>query len=348
MAIVIAFLATRFSKIVGRGTGLTVVWLITSIFSLVVAVEPRLIRIGTGGGSGTYFPIGTLIAESIGQSLNETPDPNSTPRLIVLPQRSSGSVANVKDIGDGLLESGFAQADVAHWAYHGIGPFEQNGPITDIRALATLYFESLHLVAHVDSGIAGVADLVGNRVSVDEVGSGTELDVQAVLDSFEISKDELELVYLKPADSIDRLRQNNLDAFFIVAGYPISGVSELIEEGTATLVPIVGPQIDILLKDHPFFTADEIPADAYSNSRAVRTLAVAAQWIISSDIEDDLVFDITKNLWSLDTRETLVKNHRKGRELIESAALKGIGIPLHAGAYRYYEQAGLAVKKLPY
>ncbi|MFK7854285.1 MAG: TAXI family TRAP transporter solute-binding subunit [Granulosicoccus sp.] len=344
----IAFLAARFSKIDGRGGGLTVVCLIASIFSLAFAIEPRLIRIGTGGSSGTYFPIGTLIAESIGQSLNDTSDPSSTSRLIVLPQRSSGSVANVKDIGDGLLESGFAQANVAHWAYHGIGPFEQHGPITDIRALATLYFESLHLVAHVDSGIAGIADLVGNRVSVDEIGSGTELDVQAVLDSFDVSKNDLELVYLKPADSIDRLRQNNLDAFFIVAGYPISGVSELIEEGIATLVPIVGPEIDVLLTDHPFFTADEIPADAYSNSSAVRTLAVAAQWIISSDIEDDLVFDITKNLWSQNTHQTLVKNHQKGKELIESAALKGIGIPLHAGAYRYYEQAGLAVKDLPY
>lgn len=316
--------------------------------SFVSADSQRIIRIGTGGSSGTYFPIGTLIADSLSQHINESDIDHAESSLIILPQRSNGSVANVKDIGAGLLESGLAQADVVHWAFHGIGPFDQMDPMTNLRALATLYFESLHLVAHVDSGIESVADLVGLRVSVDEIGSGTELDVRPILDAFEISNDELKMVFLKPTDSIDRLRNRQLDAFFIVAGYPVSGVSELIEEGVAILVPITGSIIDSLLEEHPFLTIDTIPANAYSNSVAIPTLAVAAQWVISSDVDDELAFDITKQLWSDKTQKTLVQGHQKGKELSLSSALKGIGIPLHTGAQKFYEQTGLNVSKLPY
>ena len=318
------------------------------VFCTSALADQRIIRIGTGGGNGTYFPIGSLIAESMTRDAGGSLLEQESSDLIVLPQRSSGSVANVTDINDGLLESGLAQADVVHRAYHGLGPFAQTGPITSIRALATLYFESLHLVAHIDSGIEGVADLVGKRVSVDEIGSGTELDVRPIMDAFDISNDELKMVFLKPADSIDRLKQGQLDAFFIIAGYPVTGVAELIKAGTARLVPIAGPVIDRLLKDHPFLTTDQIPANTYSSSSAVKTLAVAAQWIISADVDEALVFAMTERLWSDDTKTRLTEGHSKGSDIRISSALKGIGIPLHAGAFRYYEGIGMAVSDLPY
>lgn len=296
-------------------------------------------RIGTGGNAGTYFPIGSLIARGIsGRAAVQNCEKCPRSEILALAQRSNGSAANVNDIGAGLLESGLSQADVVHWAYNGAGAFSGVEPISNLRTIATLYFESLHLVVHVDSGITEMSDLVGKRVSVDEVGSGTQLNVEYVLQSQGIEGEDLQTVYLKATDAIDRLRRQQLDAFFIVAGYPVAGVSELIENGIGRIVPIDSPDISALLREYPFFTIDEIPVNTYGNDEKVETLAVPAQLIVSADMDEDLVYQITALLWSEVTLNLLSQGHPKGREVKFSTALVGLSAPLHPGAERLYRE----------
>lgn len=305
----------------------------------------RPFRIGTGGSSGTYFPIGGLIAQALGpvsQTSLLTGEKYSNLRLLA--QRSNGSVSNVGEIGNGLLESGLVQADVVHWAYHGSGPFSQRAPVTNLRAIATLYLESVHLVARRGSAISSVEDLAGKTVSVDEIGSGTQLDINPIFRAHNLELKSVKPVYLKAADAIDRMRDGRLDAFFIVAGYPVSGVSELIANGQADLIPIAGPGIDRLVDGHPFFTRDIIPKDTYANTNATDTLAVPAQWIVAAEIEDELVYRITKSLWSEHTARVLTEGHPKGQDVNFSSALLGMSIPLHPGASRYYRERD---KKIP-
>jgi uncharacterized protein len=129
-----------------------------------VAQTPAFFRIGTGGTAGTYYPVGGLIANAV----------SNPPQLVLTAQASNGSVANVNAITSGALESGFTQADVAYWAYSGTGLFEGKGKMADLRLLANLYPESIHLVAAKSASIKSVTDLKGKRVSMDEPGSGTE------------------------------------------------------------------------------------------------------------------------------------------------------------------------------
>ncbi|MDB4224256.1 TAXI family TRAP transporter solute-binding subunit [Granulosicoccus sp.] len=309
-----------------------------------VQADKKVFRIGTGGNAGTYLPIGTLIA----QALNEYNIPRKTNNeqdldVLLLAQRSNGSAANVREIGSGLLESGLTQADVAHWAYLGTGPLENSERISKLRAIGTLYFESLHLVASTESQIQSVGDLVGRSVSVDEVGSGTLLDVTPILTAYGLTNDDVKIVYLKPTDAIDRIRQGQLDAFFIIAGYPISGVSELVQEGKATIISIGDAAIEGLLEAFPFFTADTIPAQTYSNTSSVSTLAVPAQWVVNAELDDALIYNITKALWNERTLSILAQGHPKGREVRITSALDGIGIPLHPGSERYYRELGIGI-----
>jgi len=188
--------------------------------------EPVIIRLGTGGSGGTYFPIGSLIAKAIsGPAGIHKADSFYEPELIAIAQRGTGSASNVIDISEGLLEAGLAQADVVHWAFTGTGPFENQPPRDNLRGLATLYIESVHLVARTDANINSIADLKDKRVSLDELGSGTQLDVVPILAAYGLTTDSFRAVYLKPADAIDRLRNNQLDAFFIIAGFPVTTVS---------------------------------------------------------------------------------------------------------------------------
>ncbi len=306
----------------------------------------QLLRIGTGGSAGTYYPIGTLIAQALSDPPYGTGGPpnhrGQTPPLLVLAQRANGSVANATELGLGLLEAGLVQADVAHWAHHGTGPFANRRAVPGLRAVATLYPESLHLVARTQSGIRAVTDLYRQRVALDEPGSGTLIDVIRVLAAFGLGVDDIEPVYLKPIDAITRLRADELDAFFIIAGYPIRAVAELLEDGDGTLVPIAGPAVDRLLRDSPFFSRDTIAPNAYpSIDTPVDTVAVGAQLLVRADLDVPLIYRLTQRLWSLDTQTLLTAGHPKGRQIRLETALEGISIPLHPGAAHYYQEAGL-------
>lgn len=310
---------------------------------------PIFFRIGTGGSAGTYLPIGSLIATSISDDFSGAAGlSSSNNELFALAQRSNGSVANVEDIENGLLEGALSQADVNHWAYFGTGPFSSVPPKTSLRAVASLYPESLHLVARIDSNIRSVRDLLGHRVSIDEDGSGTLFDVRPVLAAFGIDIDDINAVYLKPEDAIDRLRKNQLDAFFIVAGYPVSAISELVRENKAVVVPIEGLEVAKLLQEYPFFTKDVIPEGAYPRTSKIPTIAVAAQLIVSANIDAKLIYGITRKLWDPQTLRHLGAGHPKGQAVRLESALIGVSIPLHIGALQFYQEMGLNTSEIPH
>jgi len=211
----------------------------------------------------------------------------------------------------------------------------------NLRALATLYIESVHLIARTDANINTIEDLKDKRVSLDELGSGTRLDALTILSAYGLSTDAIKAVYLKPADAIDRLLRNELDAFFIIAGYPVEAVSDLVDDGLATVVSISGEPTESLIKEYPFFSKDEIPENTYKNKSGIETLGVAAQFIINSGVDDELAYNITSMLWSDATRELLGQGHPKGDDVRLESAMTGMNIPLHPGAKRFYKEQGL-------
>ena len=307
-------------------------WLVTVTITLSPplfgADTATLVRIGTGGSGGSYLPVGSLIAGSYSQ----------LDSVMAIAQRSNGSVANVQDLGEGLLEAALAQADIVHWAYRGDESFAQSGAIDNLRTLASLYLESVHFVVREGSGIEELKDLSGKRVSTDEIGSGTQINVQHVLRSQGLAELDIKWVYLKPIDAIDRLRRGALDAFFVVAGYPAAGVNELIEEGVGRLLPLGIPVDSELLKNFPFFTVDEIPGDVYGSQQSVTTLAVPAQLIVDARLNEEIVYELTRQLWQPGTLTLLKENHPKGSEVNFSSALIGLSAPLHRGAARFYRE----------
>ncbi len=296
------------------------------------AQAPAFFRIGTGGTAGTYYPVGGLIANAV----------SAPPRLVLTAQASNGSVANINGIQSGALESGFAQADVTYWAYSGTGLFEGKEKNADLRFLANLYPESIHLVAAKSANIKSVADLKGKRVSLDEPGSGTLVDAKIILEGWGLSEKDVKADYLKPNQAAEKMRDGGMDAFIFVGGYPTSAITELAAAGPGIdIVPIAGPQAEAIIKKYAFFSADEIPANTYKGAAAAKTLAVGAQWITSAKVPEAVVYEITKALWSDKTRAALDAGHAKGKSIRKETALDGASIPLHPGAEKFYKEAGL-------
>ncbi len=332
-------------KVTGFKLGIAATLTGLAMAGSVAAQELNFFTIGTGGTGATYYPLGGVIANAVSNPPGSRPCDEGgscgVPNLIAVAQSSRGSVNNVNGINSGLFSSGFSQSDVAYWAYTGTEVFEGQDPMTGLRAVAALYPEHIHLVASADAGIETVADLRGKRVSLDEPGSGTYVDALIILTAYGLTTDDVDVDYLKPGPASDAIRNGQLDAFFIVAGYPTGAVVELASSADITLVPVAGDEATDIIEDYGFFSADAIPAGTYEDIGETGTLAVGAQWITSADQDEELIYQITQALWNEKTRRLLDVGHAKGASVTPETALEGIGIPLHPGAERFYREAGM-------
>jgi len=310
-----------------------------------VAQDLKFFTIGTGGTAYTYYPVGGVIANAISKppGSRECGQGGScgVDGLIASAVSSRGSVDNVNAIISGLRDSGFAQSDVAYWAYTGTGTMEGKDPATDLRTIAALFEEHIHLVALKDGGVNSVADLKGKRVSLDEPGSGTYVDAKLILEANGLSADDVTAEALKGNAASEALRNGKIDAFFVVAGYPTGSLVELASAADIKLVPIDGDGAKALADKYGFFSQSEIPAGTYKGVDATATVAVGAQWFTSAKQDDDLIYKITKALWNEQSRKLLDVGHAKGKTITPDTALAGVGVPLHPGAEKFYKEAGL-------
>ncbi len=315
------------------------------------AQELSFFRIATASTAGTYFPIGGLIADVISNppGSRECARGGScgVPGLIAAAVSTNGSVANVESIAAGEFESGLSQADVAFWATTGTGIFEERGPVKNLRAIANLYPESVHLVVRRDLGALRVEDLRGKRLSVDREGSGTKVDAMLVLNAYGLGRRNMDLVSVAADRAADMLREGSLDGFFFVAGTPAAAVVELAEGSRIALLPIDGVKAQKLIQAVPFFAPITIPSGTYFNVGRTRTLSVGAQWLVAAEVPDETVYQITRALWHENSRRLLDKGHPKGRLIRLETALDGLGAPLHLGAERYYREIGLIGETAP-
>lgn len=318
---------------------------LTGFSSSAFAVDLKFFTIGTGGTAYTYYPVGGVIANAISKPPGSRPCTEGgscgVDGLIASAVSSRGSVDNINAIISGLRNSGFAQSDVAYWAYTGTGTMEGKKAATDLRTITALFEEHIHLVTLANSSIKSVADLAGKRVSLDEPGSGTYVDAKLILEANGLSVDDVKTEALKGNAASEALRNGKIDAFFTVAGYPTGSLVELASAVDIKLVPIDGAGAKALTDKYGFFASSEIPTGTYEGVDTTTTVAVGAHWLTNANESDELVYNITKALWNEKSRKLLDVGHAKGKTITLETALNGVGVPLHAGAERFYKEIGL-------
>lgn len=327
--------------------------------------ELRFFRIGTAATTGTYFQIGGVLASAIskppGSRDCDRGGSCGVPGLVAVAQATQGSVQNALAIGAGQLESALVQSDVAYWAYSGTGvpprpcrpgkvpaaaiaALKRQGPIADLRAIAGLYPEDVHVVVRGDGAIRSLADLKGKRVGLGEPESGTLADARLVLEMAGLSECELQPQYQRLSQAAESLASGDIDAFFVVGGAPVPAIFDVASLVPIRLLPIQDELLHRLVARFPLFAADEIAAGTYPGvDTAVATASVTALWVVRADIDDDLVFAVTQALWREPTRRLLETSHPAGRRIRLATALNDVSIPLHPGAARYYSSIGVAL-----
>jgi TRAP transporter TAXI family solute receptor len=302
-------------------------------------------QISTGSTTGSYFPVGQLLAQLVshppGVGRCQATDVCGPAGLIVSTRASEGSIANVLAVNSGNVSSGIAQTDVVALAVAGKGPFTRTGPAKQLRVIANLYGEDIHLLAAKNANIKSVADLKGKRVSLSSEGSGTINTARAILAAYRLPERAIVANYDSGERATDLLQSGKLDAMFYVGGTPASLIEQLLDEGVAVLVPINGDARTRLLRAQPHLYAHTIPQGTYSGAEDVETVAVDAVWITDASQPDALIYGVAKSLFNPANRTTLGAE-RVGAHFMElDSAAKGTTAPLHPGAARYFMEAGV-------
>jgi len=281
----------------------------------------------TGGTSGTYYPLGGAMAQVWNKYVSG---------VNVSVQATGASVENIRLINKKQVDLAFVQNDINHYAYNGIETFNEKLP--DFKVIAALYPETVQIVVKAESNIKSVSDLKGKRVSVGAPGSGVEANARQILGNVNLSYRDMQTFFLSFAESADQLKNGHIDAFFIVAGHPTAAIQDIAAQHKIRILNFSDKEIESLRKEYGFYSKVNIPANTYNGqTEAVTTVAVQAALICKSDLDETLVYNLTKTLFE----HVNELGHAKAKEFSLQNAKDGISTPFHAGALKYFNEKGI-------
>jgi TRAP transporter TAXI family solute receptor len=298
----------------------------------------RQFSIATGDLAGTYYPLGGLLANILTAPPGGEPcrpgELCGVPGLVAVAQTSQGSIANIDALAAGEVDSAFVQADVAHAAYAGRDVFAP-APVTDLRALASLYPEVVQLVVR-----RAAAD-GPRRIAVGAPRSGTRLSAPMVLPAFGVDPRDVDMAGLNPSRALAAIDAGELDGFLTIAGTPTTAVREALARGDMELVPVRPEAARRLVGAGSHWRLTLLPAGLYPDMPATPSLAVPALWVVHASLDGELVSGLLAALWAPEAGEALTAGHPAGRDIDLATALQGITVPLHPAAIDFYRAVGL-------
>lgn len=295
--------------------------------------QEKFITIGTGGQTGVYFVVGQSICRLVNRDSAKTGLKCTAPS-------TGGSIANINAIKAGDMDMGVAQSDWQFHAYNGSSQFEGD-KFDKERAVFSVHAEPFNVIARADSGIESFDDLKGKRVNIGNPGSGQRATMEVVLDAKGWTLDDFALASeLKPAEQAAALGDNKVDAIIYTVGHPNGSIQEAVSTVDAKLVPVEGEAIDKLVADNPFYAYSTIPGGMYKGTDTdVKTFGVKATFVTSSDVDDEVVYEVVKAVF--DNFDRFKKLHPAFENLKEADMIKdGLSAPLHDGAAKYYKERG--------
>jgi TRAP transporter TAXI family solute receptor len=282
----------------------------------------QFLSIGTGGTGGIYYPIGGAIASRLSAR-------DSTRQYTA--EVTGGSVENVNRLREGQIDLGFALAVTVYEAYH--GGLDYDTPFRNLRVVAPLYANLLHVLVPRGSSVESIGELAGARVSVGAAGSGTEQVARQILEAYGLSPHDVEERYLTFSESAAALRDGAIDAAIISVGYPAAAVLEATTTGGARLVPLDPDRIEALRSKYPYYSFGVIPQGSYPGVNRDITTAAMMNWIVATEqLDSDVVETLLEVL--RDDRRALGQVHEMAGQ-IDLAALAESPVPLHPEAEQW-------------
>jgi hypothetical protein len=294
------------------------------------AYAAEFISVLTGGTSGVYYPLGVALSQVFSKAI---PDAKSSV------QATKASAENLNLLQAGRGEIAFTLGDALSDAWKGNADAGFKTPLKKLRGIAGIYPNYIQIVASADSGIKTLADLKGKRIAVGAPKSGTEINARAILKGAGLTYNDLGKVeYLPFGESVELMKNRQLDATLISAGLGVSAIRDLATAVKIVIVPV--PQDVITRIGDPAYIAGTVPANTYEGQAApVQTAAIQNFLVTHEGVPTDTVYKMTKAMY--EHLDQLVAAHAAAKAIKREDGPKNMPVPLHPGAEKYYREVGL-------
>ncbi len=306
------------------------------------AQDDRSYILTTATTGGTYYPVGVAIATLVKVKLQNAEG------IDMAAISSAGSGENVGLMRDGQAQFGILQGLFGRYAANGSGPLENEGPQEWLRSVGMLWQNVEHFIVtddFIDVGtIDDMAGVEGEPFSIGARNSGTEGSGRAILGGLGIDPESFDLVYQGYGPSAEALQNGTIVGVNMPGGVPVTGVTQAFAaRDDLTILNFTEDQITRANGgDGELWTAYTIPAGSYPNQdEDVQTIAQPNFLGVHQDVDEEAVYLITKTMF--ENLPFLQNIHPATNAMSLDAALAGLPAPLHPGAARYFEEAGVEI-----
>ena len=285
---------------------------------------------GPSGGTFQYFSNGIAIRLS-----------RTIPSLRVSNLSSKGSIENIKNVNSGRADFGIAYSGDLYLAGKGELANDQK-KYNNIGAVAFLYRAPAQLAVLKSSGITEVAHLKNRRVGLGNSGSGAAASAERFLKLITLWN-HIDRYFLGYTNAANALKEGEIDAMWILAGYPTRALTELAATHDIKLLHVYPIAAHHGLSDAlPYYQPFFIPANTYKGvTDATASFFDSALWIANNEVPDNLVYNALQEIFSKEGLTYLVRIKSTARQMSIEAGLTGIITPLHRGAKRFWDERGL-------
>ena len=299
-----------------------------------VSAKSQFIRLGSGGPGGSWFQMAGGLSNLFNKKIEN---------VNVSVVSSGGSVALMRLIRKGELEATFTHTLTAYDSWNGVGKFEKEGAWKGIRMMSGMYESVHHFVVREDSGIKNMSDLVGKRVNVGSPGSGSAANSTLILKALGLY-DKVKINNLSFGDAGRAMADGQMDALGM-SGAPMAAVVTLEASRKIRVLGLSDEEFKKVFAQSPFYYETTLPAGVYKTwNQPTECIAFQVFWISYDKFDPEAVYKMLKVAYDPSNKDYLISVHRQFAGMSPAfKPMKGLGIPLHTGAVKYWKEKGMDI-----
>ena len=303
--------------------------------------EAGVVKLNMGGRgvSGPYFPTAGTIAKLVNQK-------HAQHGVRITVQSSRRSVPIVKAVMSGELDLGVARLGHIYQAFRGFAAWDGN-PQIELRSVLNVHAEQVALVASVKSGIRTIQDLKNRCVFIGGPTSDLRHTVIDILTASGIDPNSDITIRGKATEEVPGMMQDNeIEAFFYIMGSINREFVDLVSgPQKLSLIPIAGLAVDHMITRNPFYEKSTVEIQHYpyfANETYVQVLGVKAGLITSSRLAENIAYIIVREVF--ENMNQIKPQYTTTKILTPREMTTDMAAPIHAGAAKFYQQAGIDYK----